>query len=365
MNQRLDKVTSWLKNEGIDAAFVHSSDNVFYLSNFMCRPHERLLGLFVFADSDPFLVCPKMEEQAAKDAGWSHKIIGYDDVENPWEMIKAEWKRRSLQEQSGIAIEKDVVSYARAEKLQTLSNKVQFSALDDTLNQLRLVKDRNELEILREAARLADEAIQVGIDSLREDVTEMDVLAAIELAMKKKGIAEMSFPTMVLFGEKSAMPHGHPGLRRLKKGDLVLFDLGVVWKGYCSDITRTVAFGEIGEQQREIYEVVKQAQQEAVDALKPGVRIGDLDRIARDRISGAGYGSCFTHRLGHGLGISVHEFPSVNETNDHLLKEGMVFTIEPGIYVPGVGGVRIEDDVAVTQDGAEILTSFTKDLVIV
>lgn len=365
MYQRLDKIKSWLKNEGIDAAFVHSSDNVFYLSNFMCHPHERLLGLFIFADSDPFLVCPKMEETAAIEAGWSHNIIGYDDVEDPWEMIRTEWKHRSLQEQSAIAIEKDVVSYARAEKLQTLSGTVQFYSLDDTLNQFRLVKDANELEIIREAAHLADEAIQIGIDSLKEDCTEMDVLAAIELAMKKKGVHDMSFPTMVLFGEKSALPHGHPGLRRLKKGDLVLFDLGVVWHGYCSDITRTVAFGGIGKQQREIYEVVKQAQQEAIDALKPGVRVGDLDRIARDRISGAGYGSFFTHRLGHGLGISVHEFPSINETNDHLLKEGMVFTIEPGIYVPEVGGVRIEDDVYITQDGAEILTSFTKDLVIV
>ncbi|MBA4600802.1 M24 family metallopeptidase [Thermoactinomyces mirandus] len=365
MNQRIDKITTWLKNESIDVAFVHSSENVFYLSNFMCHPNERLLGLFVFAESDPFLVCPRMEEQAAKDAGWSHKIISYDDVEDPWEMIRTEWKHRSLQEESVIAIEKDVVSYARAEKLQTLSKKVQFRSLDDTLNQLRLVKDAAELEILREAARLADEAIQVGIDHLTEACTEMDVLAAIELAMKKKGVADMSFPTMVLFGEKSALPHGHPGLRRLKKGDLVLFDLGVVWNGYCSDITRTVAFDRISEQQREIYEVVKEAQQAAIDALKPGVRVGDLDRIARNRISKAGYGNCFTHRLGHGLGISVHEFPSVNETNDHLLKEGMVFTIEPGIYVPEAGGVRIEDDVCITEDGAEILTSFTKELVIV
>lgn len=365
MIQRLEQLTSWLKAEGIDSAFVHSPENVYYLSNFMCRPHERLLGLFVFAESDPFLVCPKMEEQAAKEAGWTGDIIGYDDAEDPWVLIRAEWNRRSLKRQPSIAIEKSIVSYARAKKLEILADEVQFRSLDEMLNQLRLVKDERELAILKEAARLADEAVQAGIEQLREGCTEMDIVAQIELAMKKKGISEMSFPTMVLFGAKTALPHGNPGLSRLKRGDLVLFDLGVVWNGYCSDITRTVAFGEIGSKQREIYTLVKEAQQAAIDAAKPGVRLGDLDQIARKKILDAGYGEYFTHRLGHGLGISVHEYPSLHGKNDQPLKEGMVFTIEPGVYVPEVGGVRIEDDVAITLDGAELLTSFTKDLMIV
>ena len=175
----------------------------------------------------------------------------------------------------------------------------------------------------------------------------------------------MSFSTMVLFGEKSADPHGNPGLRQLKEGDFVLFDLGVVLDGYCSDITRTVAFGDINEQQREIYDTVLKAELAALEQSKPGTRIGDLDMTARDIITKAGYGDYFPHRIGHGLGISVHEFPSMSQNNDGILKEGMVYTIEPGIYVPGVGGVRIEDDVVVTKDGYKTLTNYPKELQII
>lgn len=145
---------------------------------------------------------------------------------------------------------------------------------------------------------------------------------------------------------------------------MILFDLGVIYDGYCSDITRTVAFGEVTEAQKEIYNTVRQANENAIAAVKPGVRAMDLDKIARDTITEAGYGEYFTHRLGHGLGISVHEFPSVTGTNDMELKEGMVFTIEPGVYKADVTGVRVEDDVVVTADGVEVLTKFTKELII-
>lgn len=175
----------------------------------------------------------------------------------------------------------------------------------------------------------------------------------------------MSFDTMVLSGPKTASPHGKPGDRKIQKGDFVLFDLGVIYEGYCSDITRTVSFGKPSDAQKDVYETVRQAEQAAVDAVKPGVRAMDLDKIARDVITEAGYGEFFTHRLGHGLGISVHEFPSVTGTNEMELIEGMVFTIEPGIYDPSITGVRIEDDVVVTKDGVEVLTKYPKELVIV
>lgn len=155
------------------------------------------------------------------------------------------------------------------------------------------------------------------------------------------------------------------GERKIQKGDFILFDLGVVYKGYCSDITRTVAFGEPDEEKRKIYETVKKAEQAAIDLVRPGVKARDLDKAARDVITDAGYGEYFTHRLGHGLGISVHEFPSITGTNELELQEGMVFTIEPGIYNPEVTGVRIEDDVVVTADGVEVLTKFPKELRII
>lgn len=172
----------------------------------------------------------------------------------------------------------------------------------------------------------------------------------------------MSFDTMVLAGANSALPHGIPGANKMKRGDFVLFDLGVIIDGYCSDITRTVAFGEISEEQTRIYNTVLAGQLQTVEACKPGVTLGAIDNAARSVIADAGYGDFFPHRLGHGLGISVHEYPDVKAGNESPLKEGMVFTIEPGIYVPNVGGVRIEDDIYITKDGSEILTKFPKEL---
>jgi Xaa-Pro dipeptidase len=152
---------------------------------------------------------------------------------------------------------------------------------------------------------------------------------------------------------------------KLEKVIFVLFDLGVVYKGYCSDITRTVAFQSVSEEQQKIYDVVLQAQQASLNMSKPGTRIGDIDIVARDIITDAGYGAYFLHRIGHGLGIEVHEYPSMSHNNDEQAEQGMVYTIEPGIYVPNVGGVRIEDDVLITADGYEALTQFPKELLVV
>ena len=168
-----------------------------------------------------------------------------------------------------------------------------------------------EIVKIRQACELADYAIQVGCSEIKEGKTELDILAAIEFELKKKGVTQMSFSTMVLTGANGASPHGKPGLSKVKKGDFVLFDLGVVVDGYCSDITRTVAFGEINEKQKEIYDTVLKAQLNALEVSKPGVSCAEVDLTARKIISDAGYGEYFPHRLGHGLGISVHEYPSL------------------------------------------------------
>ncbi len=165
---------------------------------------------------------------------------------------------------------------------------------------------------------------------------------------------------MVLFGDHAAAPHGTPGDRKLQNNEYVLFDLGVIYKGYCSDITRTIAFGTPSEKAQEIYNIVLEANKKAIDIIKPGVKISECDKVARDIISNAGYGDYFPHRLGHGLGLSVHEFPDISSVNTDTFKEGMVLTVEPGIYVPGVAGVRIEDDIVVTKDGHEFLTGYEK-----
>ncbi|SET18884.1 Xaa-Pro dipeptidase [Oceanobacillus limi] len=365
MQERLKTVTAWLKEENIEAVFLNSTENVYYLSNFYTDPHERLMGIFVFKQAQPLFVLPAMEVNQLKDAGWEYEIIGYSDHENPWDLIQKAIDTRKLEKAEKVALEKEILSYGRSEAFLSFFPKAKVISVEDKLNQMRVVKNKDEIDVIKRATKMADFGVQVGIDSLTEGVTEMEVLAKIEFELKKKGIREMSFSTMVLFGEKSGDPHGNPGDRKLKAGDMVLFDLGVVLDGYCSDITRTVAFKSITEKQKEIYNTVLKAQKAALQASQPGARIGDLDTVARDIITEAGYGDYFPHRIGHGMGINVHEFPSMSHLNNGILKEGMVYTIEPGIYLPGIGGVRIEDDVLITGDGFETLTKFPKELQII
>lgn len=362
--KKIDDIQHYLQEENMDAAFITTPDNVFYVSGFSSNPHERLLGVMVFKDAKPFVICPLMEVPDLKASGWTYEPVGHEDTEDAWEVLAAAAKKRGVPLQK-IAIEKSHLTVERMERMEQLFEGAEFSRIDEKLNSMRNIKSEDELVKLRKAAELADYAIEVGCKEIAEGKTELEILMAIEFEMKRKGAEKMSFETMVLSGPKTASPHGTPGDRKIQKGDFILFDLGVVYDGYCSDITRTVSFGEPSEKQREIYETVRKAEQTAVDLVRPGVKARDLDKAARDVITDAGYGEYFTHRLGHGLGISVHEFPSITGTNEMELQEGMVFTIEPGIYHPDITGVRIEDDVVVTADGVEVLTKFPKELLII
>ncbi|WP_347862095.1 Xaa-Pro peptidase family protein [Salimicrobium sp. PL1-032A] len=360
MERRIEVLCEELKHQKMEACFINTKENFFYLTGFLTDPHERLLGLLVFPDGGTVAVLPAMEQAQLEEAGFRGAIVAYEDHEDPWAKLKGH-----LEGVHTIGIEEEHLSYGRAERLLALLDTPEVKDVTDVLDRQRVIKDENEIEVMREAAALADEGVEAGVAALSEGVTEMEVLATIEFEMKKRGVREMSFSTMVLFGEKAGHPHGNPGDRMLKRGDLVLFDLGVVWKGYTSDITRTVAFGEVDAKQRKIYETVRRAEEASLKLSRPGTRIGDLDQAARDIITEAGYGSYFPHRIGHGLGINVHEFPSMSHLNDDILQAGMTYTIEPGIYDPAVGGVRIEDDVLVTEDGYETLTKTTKELRII
>ncbi|CAH0127522.1 putative peptidase SA1530 [Peribacillus sp. Bi96] len=364
MNERLTELQNWLQANEAEAALLTSTESIFYLSGFFSDPHERLLALAVFANADPFLVCPQMEVPDAKQAGWNGDIIGYTDIENPWEKVKQAVVKRGLTINK-MAIEKEHMNVERYEQVQHHFEEPKLVSAEEKLQEMRMIKSEDEMVKIREACRLADFAIEVGVSEIREGKTEMEILAAIEFELKKAGVSQMSFSTMVLTGKNGASPHGTPGNTKVQRGDLVLFDLGVVHEGYCSDITRTVAYGDINDKQADIYETVLRAQEAAVMASKPGVSCSEIDLTARNIIRNKGYGEFFPHRLGHGLGISVHEYPSLTETNSLELQSGMVYTIEPGIYVPNVAGVRIEDDLLITDTGCEVLTKYPKSLQII
>ncbi|QHJ71702.1 M24 family metallopeptidase [Planococcus halotolerans] len=361
---KISNLQAYLKDNNIDAAFITNPDNVFYFTGFKSNPHERLLGVMIFSEAEPFLICPQMEIPDAENAGWTGKIAGHTDTDNAMEILYRT-ASETVSSIKTLAIEKSHMIVERYDAVNEFFGSPKITGIDEKTSAMRVIKDAAEMEILREAASLADYAIEVAAKTIKEGITEIEVMTEVELALKKRGVTHMSFDTTVLTGDHAASPHGKTGERKLQKGDLVLFDLGVVHKGYCSDITRTLALGEPGEEQKKVYEIVLEAELAALNAVKPGVTAAELDGISRGVIEEAGYGEYFTHRLGHGLGISVHEFPSLHGSNDMKMEAGMVFTIEPGIYVPGKVGVRIEDDLAVTEDGVEVLTKYPKELQII
>jgi Xaa-Pro aminopeptidase len=232
----------------------------------------------------------------------------------------------------------------------------------DLVSGLRVIKSPGEIQAIREALRLSEEVYAEVIDGLREGVTESEVAARLEHGFRTRGASGTSFPPIVLFGERSSLPHGEPGQRALKQGDIVLADFGCRLDGYCSDLTRTCCFGTIpGMWFREVYDLVLGAQRAAIGAIKPGMPCKEADAVARERIRAAGFGEHFGHGLGHGLGIEIHESPRLNTQSDTLIEPGMVVTVEPGVYLPGQGGVRIEDVVVITESGCEELSSAPRE----
>ncbi|TXK90305.1 aminopeptidase P family protein, partial [Parageobacillus sp. SY1] len=265
MNKRLQLFSEWLQEQHISFALITSSPNVFYLSGFYCDPHERLLALLIFPQEEPALICPQMETARVKQAGWTYEIIDYTDTDNPWQLLEHHVRSRNIAVER-IAVEKSHLSLERYELLHTYFQARSWINAEEKLRQLRMIKEEKEIVVLRQAAELADYAVEVGVNAIAEGKTELDIIATIEYEMKKKGVREMSFATMVLTGKNTANPHGVPGLTAIQRGDFVLFDLGVIVDGYCSDITRTVVFGEATEEQQMIYDTVLRAQLAAIDA---------------------------------------------------------------------------------------------------
>ena len=237
---------------------------------------------------------------------------------------------------------------------------------ENLITNLRLIKDASEIAAIRAASELSESVLADVLPTLREGVRERDVAAAIEFEMKKRGATGPSFDTIVLFGANSSLPHGVPGDTTLSAGDVVLIDMGSRVRGYCSDLTRTYVFSSIpGEWFEEIFTLTLKAQRAALAAIRPGVTGREVDAVAREIIRDGGFGDRFGHGLGHGVGIQIHEEPRLNTRSDSVLKAGMVVTVEPGVYLPRQGGVRIEDLVLVTESGSDVFTKTSKELIVV
>jgi Xaa-Pro aminopeptidase len=262
-----------------------------------------------------------------------------------------------------VGIQANVLTVEEYDTMRRVLKKAKLVKLGNEITDLSVIKGKREIGYLQRAASIGDRSLQELIGTLTTGVTEQEVADRLSFLCKENGSEKPSFDPIVLFGAHAALPHGVPSGRKLKKGDWVLFDFGCTVKGFSSDMSRTLVLGAASKRQKEIYAIVKKAQENARAAVRPGMRTSAIDWQARTVISDAGYGDAFGHATGHGLGLRVHEGPRVNQVAETVLKKGMVFTIEPGIYLPRFGGVRIEDMVAVTERGCRTLTKTTRELI--
>lgn len=360
MSSRIEQLEQSMNEKGWDSLLVTDPKHVYYLTGFASDPHERFLGLLLVRGEEPTLIVPALDAEAANAASSVKNIVTHGDTDNPYALLQRLFKGSI----GTLGIEKEQLTVARYEELSAAVSAKQYADIGPLLRSMRVNKSPEEIKRMKHAMELIEEVLRQGLKSVKTGVTEIEIVAELEYLMKKLGAQGPSFETMVLSGPKTALPHGTPGDRKIQQGDLLMFDMGVYADGYASDITRTFAVGDISPELKKIYNAVLEANLQGIQAIKPGVTLASVDKAARDAIENAGYGPYFLHRLGHGLGMDVHEYPSVHGNNADLVQPGMVFTVEPGVYVAGLGGVRIEDDIFVTDNGVEVLTSYPKELTI-
>jgi len=359
MNNALVSLQQSMAAEGLDALLVTDQKHVYYLTGFASNPHERFLGLLLVRGEEPVLIVPALDAEAAHAASSVQTILTHSDTDNPYDLLKEQLGSSKIRT---LGIEKEHFSVARFELLSQSVSVEKFADIGPLLRSMRAKKSPEEVAKMKHAAELVEEVLQRGLKHVKTGVTEIELIAELEYLMKKVGASGPSFDTMVLSGTNTALPHGVPGNRVIQPGDLLMFDLGVFAGGYASDITRTFAVEEVDSKLVTIYNTVLAANEAGIAAAIPGATFGSVDRAAREVIEEAGFGAYFIHRVGHGLGMDIHEYPSLHGKNEDIIESGNVFTVEPGIYVPGLGGVRIEDDVYVTGNGPQTLTSFPKAL---
>ncbi len=348
MSSRIDKVRALLKSRELDCIIVQSSRSRRYISGFTGSA-----GIVLVLPDKCFLLTDfrYMQQASAETAGCevlecSSKI--YEQIAG------------LLTACSKIGYEYAHVTVETFERMKkALGGKVWTSVNLDTL---RAIKENEELLLIKKAVAVADRAFARLLPELKTGMAEIEAAALLEFYLRKEGASGTSFSTIVASGERSSLPHGQPTEKLLTDGDFVTFDFGAIYGGYCSDITRTLVMGKANARQKEIYGIVLAAQKAALSSLKPGMTGIEGDALARDVINSAGYGKLFGHGTGHSLGLAIHEEPRLSPGCETVLKPGMVLTVEPGIYVPGWGGVRIEDVVVLTESGLEILTATPKEL---
>jgi Xaa-Pro dipeptidase len=361
--QRIQQLIESAAKRGVDCVAVMPGANMLYLTSLPFHLMERATVAFFPVIGKPAFVLPALEatKPASGPVAIDWQLFPWSDEEGPKEAFAAASQSRALSGKT-LAVEELVMRVRELRLIEASAPGVHFADAGPLIAGLRMRKDEAEIAKMKQAVAITEAALAATLEGVSVGMTEREIANALLLEMLRRGAENLPFEPIVLTGPRSALPHGAPGDRRLESGDLLLFDFGVSVGGYASDITRTFAVSSVDDELQHVYDVVKRANEAGRKAARPGIEIQEVDRAARKVIVDAGYGQYFTHRTGHGLGLEGHEPPFACEGDTTILEPGMTFTVEPGVYLPGKGGVRVEDDVVITQDGCESLTTFDREL---
>jgi Xaa-Pro aminopeptidase len=353
--RRIALLRDQMQQLGLDAFVVSSLPNVRYLTGFSGSN-----GLCIVRKNNAsFLTDSRYIQQSRREVKSWKRVIAKNGV------FEETARHGLLRGCRNVGFESHALTYAQYRTLKKLVSDVSFVSTRDVVESIALVKEKKELECIRAAVRISDRVFDEVLHFIRPGVTELEIAAEISYLHKKYGAEKDAFDPIVASGERGSFPHARASGKSIKNRELVTLDFGCTVRGYNSDITRTVAVGNASVETRNLYNVVLNAQLEAISAAKAGIFARDLDAVARDRITDEGYGKYFIHSLGHGLGLQVHELPRVSSLSKEMLVAGSVITIEPGVYIPRFGGIRIEDDVLLTSGGCEVLNIAPKKFLIV
>ncbi len=353
--KRLSRLRAELSGKGLDTLIISTLPHIRYLSGFTGSNALLIVG----TRSAVFLTDTRYVLQASREVSGCRVII----TTKP--LFEEAAKRKLLSVGKRAGFQADQVTYAQYRSLRKLFPSISFVSTRDLVEDVMLVKDPHEVDSIRRAVAISDKVFHDVVKIVRPGIPELEVAGEISYLHKKYGGERDAFETIVASGKRGAFPHARASEKKIARGELVTLDFGCSVNGYNSDLTRTIGVGTLSPRLRRMYEVVREAQQLAVDAARGNMAAAELDHVARKHITRRGFGKYFNHSLGHGLGLNVHERPRVSQLSKELLQVGSVITIEPGVYIPEVGGVRIEDDVLLTEDGCAVLNTAPKELVIV
>jgi len=352
--KRLNGLRGKLREINADAALITKRENYMYLSGFT----GTFANLIITQDSAFLITDFRYVEQAAQQAGL-FEIVRYDGkLEDTLNELLSDRNVNVL------GFEESYLSFAEYNKYKGKFNVKEFVPLDGAVEDLRMVKDETEIDIIRKAVQIADNAFTHILGYIKPGMTEVEIAAELEYFMKKQGAEGASFETIVASGLRSSMPHGVASEKKVEPGDVITMDYGAIYKGYCSDMTRTVFIGKPKKELEHIYNIVLEAQLKSLEGAHKGLKGKEIDHIARKIITDAGFGENFGHSLGHGVGLEIHEEPRFSPSSNQVMENGMAVTVEPGIYVTGVGGVRIEDIIIINDQNPVVLTKSPKELIV-